>query len=330
MKFKKNLSFSIQTRDDLEPLFTLDKESFPMHIKYISIHVPQHIVIERNKQRRNVLCVCGFIVTMIIAISITVSVVIQKTNNHHSQLLTDISSERNNNTGEISNITSNRRRYISKGAVNTFQSLKEFIPCQTTCRIYSAFRFESTCEKGRCRCKNQFYDTNTCLPVVNGCAIHRTKRLTKHISNEKRSTFSCYKDTDIDNKDSEIHVVSMYGQTGQEKSFLKLNLANKSRRKDVILVLANFLKTEWILHASDLVKTKKIYIISNKFLEESNISMKQLNSSINVTKLYSRVGYGDDRYSGYTVDLLQTINSNIGQITSFQGAKYLPKWKINL
>lgn len=98
--------------------------------------------------------------------------------------------------------------------------------------------------------------------VVNGCAIHRTKILTKHIPNEKRSTFSCYKDRDIDNKDSEIHVVSMYGQTGQEKSFLKLNLANKSRRKDVILVLANFLKTEWILYASDMVKTNKIYIVS--------------------------------------------------------------------
>ncbi|CAC5414165.1 unnamed protein product [Mytilus coruscus] len=329
MKNKKNLSFIIQTGDDLEPLFILDKESFPMHIKYINIHVPHNIVIERNKRRQNILCVCGFMVTLVIAISITISVVIQNTNNHQSQLLTDIS-ERNNETAQILNNTSNRRRYISKGAVNFLQSLKEFIPCQTTCRKYSAFRFKSTCEHGRCKCRNPFYDTNTCLPVVKGCAIHKTKRLTKHIPNEKRSTFSCYTDRDTNNPDSEIHVVSMYGQTGQEKSFLQLNLANKSRRKDVILVLANFLKTEWILHASDMVKTRKVYIISNKYLEESNISMKQFNSSINVTKLYSRVGYGDDRYNGYTVDLLQTINSNIGQITSFQGAKYLSKWKINL
>lgn len=68
--------------------------------------------------------------------------------------------------------------------------------------------------------------------------------------------------------------------------------------------------------------------MSNKYLRKSTIDVGF--NKPEVTKLYSRVGYGDDRYNGYTVDLLRTINANIGPVSSFQGAKFQTDWIINV
>ena len=54
----------------------------------------------------------------------------------------------------------------------------------------------------------------------------------------------------------------MYGQSGQDQSLIKLVTVNDSRGKDVVLVLANFLKTRWTLDISNKVNLKKIYLVS--------------------------------------------------------------------
>jgi hypothetical protein len=51
----------------------------------------------------------------------------------------------------------------------------------------------------------------------------------------------------------------MYGQSGHDQSLIKLVTVNDSRGKDVVLVLANFLKTRWTLDISNKVNLKKIY-----------------------------------------------------------------------
>jgi hypothetical protein len=54
----------------------------------------------------------------------------------------------------------------------------------------------------------------------------------------------------------------MYGQSGHDQSLIKLVTVNDSRGKDVVLVLANFLKTRWTLDISNKVNLKKIYLVS--------------------------------------------------------------------
>ena len=55
-----------------------------------------------------------------------------------------------------------------------------------------------------------------------------------------------------------------------------------------------------------------------------------MNQRHNITKLYSSVGYGEDRYGGSTVDLLQTISHKIGHIKTFNGMKYFTEWQLKL
>ena len=54
----------------------------------------------------------------------------------------------------------------------------------------------------------------------------------------------------------------MYGQSGYDQSLIKLVTVNDSRGKDVVLVLANFLKTRWTLDISNKANLKKIYLVS--------------------------------------------------------------------
>ena len=54
----------------------------------------------------------------------------------------------------------------------------------------------------------------------------------------------------------------MYGKSGHDQSLIKVVTADDSRGKDVVLVLANFLKTRWTLDISNKVNLKKIYLVS--------------------------------------------------------------------
>jgi hypothetical protein len=55
-----------------------------------------------------------------------------------------------------------------------------------------------------------------------------------------------------------VHIIV---QSGHDQSLIKLVTVNDSRGKDVVLVLANFLKTRWTLDISNKVNLKKIYLV---------------------------------------------------------------------
>ena len=95
--------------------------------------------------------------------------------------------------------------------------------------------------------------------VVNGCVIRKTKRNDDYIS-QGSPTYFCRSVTNVTQK--EVHIISMYGKSGHDQSFIKFVTADDSRGKDVVLVLANFLKTRWNLDISNKVNLKKIYLVS--------------------------------------------------------------------
>ena len=49
-----------------------------------------------------------------------------------------------------------------------------------------------------------------------------------------------------------------------------------------------------------------------------------------VQKLFSRVGYGEDRHGGHTVTLLRTVNSRVGPVSSFTGTYMADRWTVDL
>lgn len=73
--------------------------------------------------------------------------------------------------------------------------------------------------------------------------------------------------------------------------------------------------------------------ISHHHLRWSSVTVETADTSDPhppVEKVFSQVGYGEDRYGGHTADLLKTVNQRIGHMSSFTGVASADRWRIYL
>lgn len=67
--------FFQKDKEDLEPLFVIEEEKLPMHIKYITLQMPNSVKKDRSLPRK--LCACGCLVTTIIILSVALVLLVE-------------------------------------------------------------------------------------------------------------------------------------------------------------------------------------------------------------------------------------------------------------
>ncbi|XP_033763956.1 uncharacterized protein LOC117345110 [Pecten maximus] len=202
-------------------------------------------------------------------------------------------------------------------------------PCRKICWDFSAFKFRSKCMDGFCRCEGQGYNPHTCLPDIDGCQI-QTDDVTyadASINGKRISTFSCKQKSSEGNA---IHVFSVFGMGDSTGTVLDLKGANNN--DDITVVLSSYQSVNWILRVDKDVRIRNIIMMQTSSFGESDLlferSIKTERPAVSSYRQQS--GYGDDREGGHTVQLLQTITREVGQITTFTGSKYADYFSLDL
>ncbi|KAK3104027.1 hypothetical protein FSP39_023760, partial [Pinctada imbricata] len=205
--------------------------------------------------------------------------------------------------------------------------------CNSVCHQYSAFRFRSSCQQHKCKCQGRGYQHESCLPKVRGCVIQKDSSTFAHakFQQKEQSIFSCIAYNTLG---PEVHVLSNYGNTHKGRTEVHVT-GNRTNSSEIVLVLANYQKVKWNLRIQNSVNIQKVYLVSNKNLRRSRVSIEvqhdgEIVSKTEIVKIFSHVGYGEDRFGGHTRELLETINKQIGHVTSFSGTSNANYWSMNL
>ncbi|XP_014781873.1 uncharacterized protein LOC106877477 isoform X2 [Octopus bimaculoides] len=210
------------------------------------------------------------------------------------------------------------------------------ISCYNKCWPYTAFRFQSECQNGVCHCQGKGYDPTSCLPIYKNCSIRRNSSNAVAYWHQKiQETFGChsYKEANSE-RNSQVYVISTMNEWKAHQP-IRLNVTEAMTRQfqPITLVLASYYPAHWFIqiqsgiHLSSILQISTVHFNSGRiFLNGKEVSKQK---SL-LTKQRSLVGYGDDRYSGHTIQLLQTVDRLAGSITSFSGSQRANFWTLDI
>ncbi|XP_076451366.1 uncharacterized protein LOC143287303 [Babylonia areolata] len=208
-------------------------------------------------------------------------------------------------------------------------------PCVTECWSYAAFRFRSTCQDGYCRCHGEDYDTYTCLPKYHGCNIQKRfpSQSAAKLFGKNKTTYVCHVPAPPSSRDVDVraHVVSIFGNHRSPST--QVTVRNVPVGAGQVLVLVNYHLVQWTVHLPRHSAITKIVVVSMK---RSNQAPHVLFSGpakapdVEVTHRLSLTGYGEDRNSGHTPQLLRFVEQQLGPIASFTGASHADEILLDL
>ncbi|XP_062598833.1 uncharacterized protein LOC134260279 [Saccostrea cucullata] len=325
-----------------DPVFYVHQGHLPTHMR--SLRLSGHTALQADRHTssptRRILLTA--VVTALFFVSLLcffLSIHIWRTKEGDETVMTTLSPELNKTT---SNITMISQKEISQAVLKNGITNHRKAPliynnrksCSANvCKMYSAFRFKSSCFHGYCQCSGEGYQKQNCLPKYGDCYIQEGKRrfVDALIKGKKSTMYSCHSPISLDTKDN-LHVISIFSNSQSEETVLEL-FGNSSDPTPVSIVLSNYQKVKWRVILKGVV-VKKFYLISLHHLKWSSVKIEDSRGSAMaappVEKLFSQVGYGEDRWGGHTVDLLKTINQHIAPVSTFHGVATADKWRIHL
>ncbi|XP_061166346.1 uncharacterized protein LOC133175262 [Saccostrea echinata] len=236
-----------------------------------------------------------------------------------------------NSERKISNIIFKNSITKRKTASLKYNTRKSCV--NNACRMYSAFQFKASCSHGYCQCSGDGYQKQNCLPKYGDCYIQEGKRrfVDALIQGKKSTMYSCQSPLSI-NTEEKIHVISTFSNSQSDETIVEI-FGNSTNLIPVTIVLSNYQKVKWRVILEGVV-VKKFYLISHHNLKRSSVEIQDSQGDAiappAVEKLFSQVGYGEDRFGGHTVDLLKTINQLIGPVSTFHGVATADRWRLQL
>lgn len=99
------------------------------------------------------------------------------------------------------------------------------------------------------------------------------------------------------------------------------------------LVLASYYPLHWSVATDSRLKLNSVIQISTVRAHKGKLTINGKNlteDNEHYIRRRSLVGYGDDRYSGHTLRLLETVQKIAGNFTSFCGAKEADRWQLTI
>ncbi|XP_069106669.1 uncharacterized protein [Argopecten irradians] len=203
-------------------------------------------------------------------------------------------------------------------------------PCRKVCWDFSAFKFRSKCMGGFCTCDGEGYNSDTCLPDVEGCHIQADDVTYSRaaINSRRISTYNCKQTS---SEESAVHVFSVFGMGDSEETVVELH-GHKSN-SGITVVLSSYLKVNWRVRVQKEVRIRSIVLMQTSNSGNSDIVIDERLFTTDRPEIVSyrqQSGYGDDREGGHTVQLLQAVSQDVGHITTFTGSKYADYFSLNL
>lgn len=209
-------------------------------------------------------------------------------------------------------------------------------PCYNTCWPYTAFRFESECRHGYCYCKGNGYNNLTCLPIFGDCIISKNpSNVVAFFRGINQTTFGCYTSPNSKRENqSQVYVISVMNENRSHHTLtVNVTMPLSAGSSHVKLVLASYFPVHWSVVTHSRLKVDSVIQISTVRAHQGRLSINGKNlteESEPYIHQRSLVGYGDDRDSGHTIRLLETVQRIAGYFTSFSGAKQADKWQLTI
>ncbi|OWF37154.1 uncharacterized protein LOC110440463 [Mizuhopecten yessoensis] len=283
---------------------------------------------EKTRRKRKLWLICGLVVVITAFVTaFAVWELLRKTSQNPPVQQWDMKEH-------ASDVQEHEEERVSTQPITKTQSVGDKMnfhrtPCRKICWDFSAFKFRSKCLDGVCRCGGYGYNSDTCLPDIDGCMMQNDDVTHAQASKngERMSLYSCKQKRLEGNA---IHVFSVFGMGDSEGTVIELKGAKND--EDITLVLSSYQKVSWVVQLKDGVRIGKIIMMQTSSSGESGLVLEGLKTLENPTVMsYKRQsGYGDDRDGGHTVQLIQAITQEVGQITTFTGSKYADYFSLNL
>ncbi|XP_060069294.1 uncharacterized protein LOC132549384 [Ylistrum balloti] len=280
---------------------------------------------EKRKKKLWLMCVLVVVITSLIT-AFVVWELLNKASENQPIYQWDMKEDED---GVLDHEEHESRVLISKTKAIVDKRAFQRTPCRKICWDFSAFKFRSTCMNGFCRCEGHGYNSDTCLPDVDGCVMQSEEVLyaDASINGKSVSNYNCKQRSSEGNA---IHVFSVFGLG--DFSATTIDLKGTNTDDDITIILASYQKMNWIVRVDEGVRIGKIIMMQTLNLGNSDVVIDGLYTGKSpIVSFYRRQsGYGDDRDGGHTVQLIQTITKEVGRITTFTGSKYVDHFSLNL